>query len=177
MADQTKIYEGIPAGAIFEASQKALRSLNSTIKKEDSTALSITAKTGMSMKSFGQEVVLKMVEVGPATELTIRTSSGQISDWGEGNSIIDGIISNIDVEVSRIRAEGRISPVAAKVYEMGQISQQKLEASTEPTSKKESKSGGSWVFRVMAALAALWLINGDIILDKPRWDRHIEVIA
>ena len=78
MAAQTKIYEGIPAGAVFEASQKSLRTLKFTIKKEDSTALSITAKSGMSMKSFGQDVSLIIVEVGPATELTVKTSSGQL---------------------------------------------------------------------------------------------------
>ena len=168
MAAQTKIYEGIPAGAVFEASQKSLRTLKFTIKKEDSTALSITAKSGMSMKSFGQDVSLIIVEVGPATELTVKTSSGQLSDWGEGKAIVDSIISNIDVEISKIRAEGRISPAAPAVYGMGQISQQKSEPNVESKGKKDSSSGGSWVFRVMAALGHV---------DKWRSQMRIEVMS
>ena len=161
MADQTKTYEGVPAGAVFEAAQKSLRSLNYAIKKEDHSTLSITAKAGMTMKSFGQQILLSVVEVGSATELAIKTSSGQVSDWGEGKTIINAILSNIDTEISKIRSEGRISPVRPAVYSMGAVSHQKSEVETNPTSKKENTSGGSWPFRVVAVVAALWLINTE----------------
>lgn len=161
MADQTKAYEAVPAGAVFEAAQKSLRSLNYAIKKEDPSTLSITAKAGMTMKSFGQEIVLRMVEVGSATELVIKTSSGQASDWGEGKAIIGAVLSSIDTEIAKIRSEGRISPVTPMVYSMGAVSHQKAEAVTTAASKRESASGGSWAFRVIAVLGVFWLINTE----------------
>ena len=161
MATQKKLYEGIPAGAVFEASQKSLRRLDLKVVKEDPRSLSITAKSGMTMKSFGQDLVLTMVEIGQATELTIKTSSGQAVDWGEGKSILNNLLSCIDSEIAKIREEGRIAPVAAPVYGMGQAPQLAPAANVAGASQKESKSGGSWVFRIIGILGFLWLINTE----------------
>lgn len=115
MADKLRTYD-VPAGAVFEAAQIALRQLKLKIKTEDLAEKVISASSQWTIKSFGQDITLRMSEVGMRTELAISTSSGQLTDWGEGQQIIARILVRIDVELERIEAEGRISRPKPQVY-------------------------------------------------------------
>lgn len=161
MASRSKLYEGVPAGAVFEASQRSIRVLEYKLKKEDTAALSIEAKSSRTKKTFGLGITLAMKEVGNATELTIKTSAGQITDWGEGDEVIDSILYHVDAVVEEIRADGRIAPVKAIVYGMGEVSQRSPTPAEASAPQAKKSSSGSWILRIVAVAGVLWIINTE----------------
>lgn len=161
MASRSKLYEGVPAGAVFEAAQKSIRILDYKLKKEDTAALSIEAKSSRTKKTFGLGITLAMKEVGNATELTIKTSAGQITDWGEGDEVIGSILSHVDAVIEEIRAEGRIVPTKATVYGMGEVPQRPPTPAAVSVPQAEKSSSGSWILRIVAVAGVLWIINTD----------------
>lgn len=187
MTIETKAFPGVPAGAVFEAAQKSLQSLNFTPDKEDQASLTITMRSGGSWNSFSKGFTLSMEEVGTATELTITISPAQPVGDKENDETIARIFDHVSKEIDKIRDEGRIAPpppqVIAPIYTMGQVtpsaSQPKIaapqsapseqaaapippEVSAQPEKKSESSSsGGSAFFRVVFAGAAIFLLFTD----------------
>lgn len=162
MASEVRSYDGVPVGALFEAAQKAVR--NSTLKlvSEDPRLYAIEAKSGTSLKSFGQEVRISMAEIGMSSELSITTSSGQLTDWGEGRKMIDGLYEDIDANIAQIRSEGRIT-ASAPVYGMGQASRapDRAPPPAAPEKKEKASEGGSWFVRFVMVAGVIWLINTE----------------
>ncbi|MFP1646654.1 hypothetical protein [Pontitalea aquivivens] len=161
MAEESKSFEGVPLGALFEASQKSLRELKFKIKEEKIGNGRILAKSKVTMSSFGQDIELRMVEIGQSTELKITTSSGQLSDWGEGKKIIESILSQIDIELQKIRDAGRIAPIDSPKYGFGESvtpppSSSGAQAPVENAPEKKG-SGGNWALRVLVAGGLFWL--------------------
>lgn len=56
MVERTKLYNGIPSGAVYEACQSSLRQLNYSIKNEDSALQTLIADSSPSTSSPGQEI-------------------------------------------------------------------------------------------------------------------------
>ena len=63
-------------------------------------------------------------------------------------------------EIGKMFDEGRIARPDPMVHKMGQ-SPQPAAAVAPKTVEKKPSNAGNWVFRVLAGLAALWLINTD----------------
>lgn len=180
MTSETRNFNDIPAGALFEATQRSIRDQGLKIQSENPSTLEIEAASKVSMKSFGQRITLRMGEIGPVSELTIETSSGQLSDWGEGGSIIAAIFDGVDVNLAQMKAEGRIAAPAPKVYAMGEhaappppqpeparhyyVAPPKTEQTrvqiVEPPPKAKGSAGG-WVLRIALALGMLWLFVSE----------------
>lgn len=161
MSEETRLYEGVPFGAVFEACQMALRELKISIMEENKAERRIFAKTGLTMKSFGQTIVLKMEEVGQATELKLDISSGQASDWGEGKKLMDGLIYQVEREIQKIRDAGRIAPVEPVKYGFGETTPSpppvdQRSPSAHPVETKSS--GGNWPLRILIAGGMFWLL-------------------
>ena len=160
MAEESQSYIGVPLGAVFEASQKSLRTLNFKIKDEKISNGRIVAKSKMSWNSFGQDIVLEMDEVGQSTELKITTSSGQLTDWGEGKKIVKDILDEIDVEINKIREAGRIKSDDVPKFDFGDSAPTQLAVKQRPATKNSSnnnRSGGNWVLRVLVAGGLFWV--------------------
>lgn len=160
VSKKIKTYYGIPLGAVFEAAQKSVRTLDFNIKEENISDRTIIANSKVTMRSFGQEIVLKMNEIGLATELDIAALSGQLSDWGEGDKLIENILSEIDVEIQKIRNAGRIKPIEASKFGFGESIAQTPMLNNQATtgSPPEKKgSGENWVLKVSAAGGLFWI--------------------
>lgn len=164
MSQEKIVYQEVPAGAVFESAQMALRKLNMKIEREDQHSNVITAKSGRTKYSFGQNITVAMVEVGTATEVSITTKSGQITDWGEGKKLISEIFQNIEEGIANIRAEGRITKPKAPTYSMGQQHEagrpSEKQVTTENAAKSSSNSS-NWILRIAAALGILWVLNTE----------------
>lgn len=107
-----------------------------------------------------------MSEVGRATELRFATSSVRLNDWGEGKKIIEDLNIQIDIEIGKIRADGRISPVVKPTYVFGHVAQPNFSGAItsqaiEVSAAKKRGSGGKWILRIVAAFGLIWLLSSE----------------
>lgn len=168
MAKEKRVYEGVPAGAVFEASQKAVRSVGLEIDAEDMTRLQIFAERKKTIWNEALEVTLSMSEVGNATELRLSTEPEGFID-SDGKDIASRILNLVGNELEKIRKEGRISTVTApKSYTFGQNVAPSV-ASQVPTArstrKKEAaekkKASGGVGFGIPILIGLYWLFMTD----------------
>jgi len=107
MAEEKKVFEGIPAGAVFEASQKALRELNLDISDEDHSRRQIYAERKKTFWKEGAEIDLWVAQIGQSSEVRIKKSPKAMLDM-EGKELVRNILSNIEAALERIKADGRV---------------------------------------------------------------------
>lgn len=156
MAKDWKKFEGVPAGAVFEATQNALEKLQLTIKKANPSNFDIVATSKKTSKTYGLTINISMSEMAGATTINLETASGQITDWGEGAEVINALQDLVDAEVEKIRSEGRIAAPQAPVYHM---SAQPQAPAASPV--KEKKGSGNWLGRALFVGAVIWLFVSD----------------
>ena len=168
MAKEKQVYEGVPAGAVFEASQRAIRSLDLEIEAEDLTRGQIFAERKKTIWNEALEITLSMSEVGSATELRVSTEPEGFID-SDGKDLASRILNLISNELEKIRKEGRISTVTApKSYTFGQNVAPTVAAQAAParsSRKKEAaekkKSSGGVGFGVPVLIGLYWLFLTD----------------
>lgn len=170
MAREKQVYDGAPAGAVFEASQNAVRAVGLEIESEDMTRLQIYAERKKSFWNGKEalEITISMSEVGNATELRVSTDPERFID-SDGKDIASRILNLIGQELEKIRKEGRISTMTAqKSYSFGQSVAPAAAAQAAPvrsSRKKEAtekkKSSGGVGFGVPVLIGLYWLFMTD----------------
>ena len=108
MAEGKKGFEGTPAGAVFEASQRALRELNLRISDEDHARRQIYAERKKTFWKKRAEIDLWVSQIGQSSEVRVKKSPKVMLDM-EGKELVTSILSKIDVELKQMKAEGRFS--------------------------------------------------------------------
>jgi hypothetical protein len=147
--------------AVFEASKASLRALDLILITSDPAALAITARTETTLTTWSREFALAMREADTVTELTFSTRDRSLfRNHGNAHVLLNKLAAQNDAEIGKMFDEGRIARPDPMVHKMGQ-SPQPAAAVAPKTVEKKPSNAGNWVFRVLAGLAALWLINTD----------------
>lgn len=91
---------------VWAAALRAVENLGYRFGEVDKRSGTITFKTGFSWKSFGQQLTVQIAPDNKSeTTVVISSSSGQLHDWGEGESNREAVLSEIDTELSPLEDE------------------------------------------------------------------------
>jgi hypothetical protein len=166
MAKGSKTYDGVPLGAVFESAQRALRQLDLEIHSEDLSSRTITAERVKTIWKPSIKIVLRLAEVGRATELNISTPRETLFDT-DGRELIDRVKFKTDEELEKIRLEGRIAQSVEPVtYQFGQVPEPTLSPSLGSNfpsagaaiAEAPKKGSGGSLSMIPVAFILLWLM-------------------
>lgn len=113
MVFEEETFAGVPAGALFEASQSALQTMRYSIQTEDHGEQFLIGNSPL----YDVKVQIELEELQNLSKLYV----GVKVDEGRGNvaEISRKIRDEIKRQVEIIRDEGRIAPLEKPVYSMG----------------------------------------------------------
>lgn len=196
MAEQTYSLVAVPAGAVFEAAQKSLRSLNFKIRLESAEGLHLEAKKPGTFTSSAIDIQIDIGEVGHASELRISAKSAALLDLKGPHLALESLKRAIDQHIDEIRDEGRISDPVAPQYSMGSSKRPIMgaraasprspafSADIEPVKRKKEKEkqsgGGIGGFLILLALVHFtigWEWVGNLTSGKTTEERRTELVA
>lgn len=151
----THEYFGKNPSEIFQIAKSSILNLNHRIIKEDASTLSINAKSKITKLNFPQNIRLYVKNHGDMCALTIQISNFQITDWGEGEKIINEIFQKINTSVTNVQ-EPEYCP---------QGSNKKIDADNRYIPKNYPKSAAAAPFFI---ISAIFTFIGFIIFSSIR---------
>lgn len=75
----------MPPEQVFEAAVRAIESCGWEITEENEKAGVVIAKTGMSLRSWGEEIVIQISTEEGKTLIHVSSESSQLLDWGKSS--------------------------------------------------------------------------------------------
>jgi hypothetical protein len=112
---------------LYNITLQAILNIGYKIKSENNKKLIIYGKSSFSFKTMGQDLEIKII----GSKINLKTSSGQATDWGEGEEISKKLFEEIKKLSTKIQ---KIKPLKKE-----KIEQSKIEA------KKSSQKTTLWV--------------------------------
>lgn len=121
MSDDSRVYDGVPVAAVYDASLIALKNMDFAISEPTQAYQQISAYPKSSPWYATKQIVLDMAETGQATQLRLSGGLLQTSSEGDGPMIRQNVLAGIEAEIQKIRDAGRIVPIEAPKYTFGQV--------------------------------------------------------